>query len=97
MLRPFFWEYDFNLLSWEEDADLMIARILSRGSWKATRWLRAKAGDDRLKEWIIHNRGRGLGPRHLRFWELILDLPQGQVNEWLATGEQTFWRRHGNE
>jgi hypothetical protein len=97
MLRPFFWEYDFYRLSWEKDADLITARILSRGSWKATCWLRTKLGDDNLKEWILCRGGRGLGPRHLRFWELILDLPHKKVNEWLTTGDQTFWRRHGSE
>jgi len=30
-LRELFWEYPFDEMSWEEDRDLVIGRVLSRG------------------------------------------------------------------
>jgi hypothetical protein len=92
-LRPFFWEYNFRALSWANDRDLIVSRILSSGTWKAVGWLRSRLGDAELAEWITHRHGRGLSRKQLRFWELILKLPHRQVELWLATGDQTFGRR----
>ncbi len=93
-LRPFFWDYDFARLSWEEDRDLVTARILAAGSWDAICWLRARLGDSALRAWLERRQGAGLSPRQLRFWELILGLPHRQVNAWLAaTGRQAWDRR----
>ncbi len=72
LLRPLFWEYDFNPLTWEDDRDLIIARVLAAGSWEAITWLRAQLGDQAWRAWLQHHCGRGLSPRQLRFWEVIL-------------------------
>lgn len=58
----------------------MIGRILTRGGWKANCWLRKRATDDGLRAWLIEHRGADLGPKQLRYWELILDLPKRQVD-----------------
>src|SRR5207249_11685493 len=89
LLRPLFWDYDFKTLTWDDDRDLIIARVLASGTWEAIIWLRAHLGDQALREWIERRRGRGLSPRQLRFWEVMLDLPHRQVNAWLqAEGAQ---------
>jgi len=90
-LRPFFWDYDFARLSWKADRDLIIGRILAVGTWDALRWLRRRLPDAELRAWLVQRRGAGLSNRHLRFWELILDLPHRQVNEWLKEPARQIW------
>jgi hypothetical protein len=93
LLRPFFWDYDFNALTWEEDRDLVIKRIITSGDWNAINWLRSHTGDESLKEWIQKHQGDGLSPPQLRFWELILGIPRRQVNDWLLMKEQSTWEK----
>jgi hypothetical protein len=90
-LRPLFWEYPFEALTWEEDRDLIIARVLASGGWDAVTWLRSRVSNAELRDWIERRRGRGLSPRQLRFWELILGLPRRWVNAWLAEEGRQVW------
>jgi hypothetical protein len=96
LLRPLFWDYDFKILTWDDDRDLIIARVLALGTWEAITWLRAHLGDQTLREWIKHHRGGGLSPRQLRFWELMLNLPHRQVNAWLRAEERKIWDQRVN-
>ena len=91
MLRALFWDYDFKALTWTNDRDLIIGRVLASGTWDAVTWLRAHVGDRVLRDWIMHRQGRGLSPQQLCFWELILRLPHRQVNTWLAAKERQLW------
>lgn len=95
-LRPFFWDYDFDNLTWENDGQLIIARLLTSGDWEAVTWLRSLAGDGCLREWIERHQGRGLSSQKLRFWELILGLPHRQVNVWLAAKRRRIWEKRAN-
>lgn len=90
-LRPFFWDYRFSQLSLGKDRDLIIRRLLSNGSWEAVSWLRRQVGDQELREWLISHRGRGLSPRQLRFWGVLLDLPSRQVSQWVRTAQNGVW------
>lgn len=92
-LRGLFWEYDFEDLSWDEDRDLIFRRVLSDGPWEMVQWLRRRAGDAALREWIRERRGRPLSRRQLRFWQLILELPEAEVNAWLEAREPNPWER----
>jgi hypothetical protein len=96
LLRMFFWDCDFDALSWERDCDFITGRILTHGTWKAVIWLRSVAGDQALREWIMHQQGRGLSPQQIRFWELILGLPRREVNSWLETQPRRFWDRRAH-
>jgi hypothetical protein len=96
-LRRFFWDYDFARLSWAEDRDLIIARILAVGDWKSIRWLRRRLPDEELRQWLQRRRGAGLSSRHLRFWELILELPRREVNAWLAQPGRQAWEGRNRE
>ncbi|MBI4640767.1 MAG: hypothetical protein HY731_08740 [Candidatus Tectomicrobia bacterium] len=91
MLRALFWDYEFEELTWEYDRDLIIRRVLIDGTWDAVTWLRSCIGDIGLREWIKRHQGRGLSPKQLRFWELILGLPHRQVNAWLKAEERKVW------
>jgi len=56
-------------------------------------WLRQTVGDPVIRDWFIEKRGGGLDPRRLRFWGLILDLPEAEVDEWVHKARQSTWRR----
>jgi hypothetical protein len=95
LLRPYFWDTDFDLVSWHEHRDYVIRRILSAGNWDSILWLRGKVDDFALREWIVRHKGRGLSSRQLRFWEVILDLPSAKVDEWLASEGRKLWEGRG--
>ena len=92
-LKAFFWDYDFNLLSWQTDKDLIVSRILAHGDWQSILWLRKKIDNEELRDWIIKRQGRGLEPRQLRFWELMLELPHRLVNSWISNQKQGIWHQ----
>lgn len=91
LLRALLWDYDFETLTWENDRDLIIGRVLASGGWDAVTWLRSRVGDRALREWIKRHQGRGLSPQQLRFWELVLGLPHRRVNAWLAAEGRQIW------
>lgn len=91
--RQFFWDYDFGSLTWEENHHFIVARILASGDWESITWVRKKVGDAGLRQWIMERQGRGLTPRQLRFWQLILNLPRRDVDAWLAAPERQTWDR----
>ena len=95
-LRPLFWDYDFKILSWEKNKDLITARVLAAGEWDAIAWLRSRIGDRALAEWIKRRQGRGLSPEQLRFWELILELSPKEVNSWLEAAGRIIWEKRMN-
>ncbi len=92
-LRPYFWDYPFEKLSWEADRELVIHRLLSSGPWEAITWLRKQAGDEALRQWLIDHRGRGLSPRQLRFWSLLFGLPKKQADAWVRAAKSGTWSR----
>lgn len=92
-LKPYFWDYSFSKLSLNKDRELIIRRVLSNGSWETVLWLRKKIGDENLRQWLMAHQGRGLSPRQLRFWGLVLDLPDRQVNDWVNSANEHPWGR----
>jgi hypothetical protein len=95
MLRPLFWETDFEQVSWRENGDYIIRRVLSAGAWEAVCWLRATVGNDGLRQWFERHKGRGLSSRQVRFWQGILDLPGAPVDAWLDTEGRRIWEGRG--
>jgi len=90
-VRDLFWDVDSRALRWDRDRDLILGRVLAAGPWDTVLWLRQRLGDEALRDWILRHRGRGLSPRQLRFWQLILDLPSRQVDQWLRGPERAVW------
>ncbi|MCC6300335.1 MAG: hypothetical protein IT314_13655 [Anaerolineales bacterium] len=90
-VRSYFWDYPSAKLSLKTDRDLIIRRVLVSGSWDSIQWLRRHVSDGDLREWLITHRGRGLSPRQLRFWEVVLDLPSSRVNRWVQTARNSVW------
>ena len=92
-LRTLFWDHDFAQLDWQQHRAFIIGRILEAGSWDAICWLRREVGDGVLREWIERSRGRLLSREQLRFWQVILDLPDDAVDAWLQTPERMIWEQ----
>ncbi|OLE51632.1 MAG: hypothetical protein AUG51_22015 [Acidobacteria bacterium 13_1_20CM_3_53_8] len=90
-LRRLFWEYDFDSLSWERDGHFITKRILTHGGLRAWDWLRDRIGDAALRQWILDNNGAGMDKRRLRYWELILELPSDEINQWVAAQSGSIW------
>jgi hypothetical protein len=83
-MRQLFWDYSFEELRLDAHRDFIIGRVLADGDWESVRWLRHEVGDDALREWIIHRKGRGMSRKQIRFWELILKISESEVERWLA-------------
>lgn len=92
-VKAVLWEYDAEALCWTEDRALITGRVLADGSWSAVTWLRETAGDEALRCWITEREGRGLSPRQLRFWQLVLDLPKDAVDGWTERQRQSVWEQ----
>ena len=57
-LKSFFWDYPFAELTWKNDRELIVRRVLTEGSWDAIVWLWKKMGNDALREWILDKNGK---------------------------------------
>jgi len=86
-------EYEPGTVSLERDEDFLVERILTDGSWEAIQWARARVGDARIRELLLRTRGRRLSPPQLRLWQVILDLPEGVVGEWIRAPGREVWDR----
>jgi hypothetical protein len=92
-VRGLLHDCDPDRVSWESHPEFLIDRILSEGSWDTVRWLRRTAGDETLRARVVATRGRRLSARQLRFWQVLLDLPHGDVTRWLADPARAIWDR----
>ncbi|MEW5984860.1 MAG: Arc family DNA-binding protein [Acidobacteriota bacterium] len=91
VLRPLFWDWPFDDLRWPVHRDFVIARVLQSGGTVAIAWLRDAVPDDELARWITQRNGRGLDARHLRFWQVALDLPATDVDRWVTLAREGVW------
>ena len=92
-VRSLFWDLDARKLRWTRDQEQIIGRVLAAGPWETVQWLRSRAGDDALRDWIERHEGKGLTPQQLRFWELMYDLPHSKVTSWLRNERRQVWDR----
>lgn len=92
-LRRYFWDVDAANLTWERDRAIIARRLLREGGWDATRWLLRRMTDDELRKILLEMEGKGLDPKRLRFWELVLDLPHDRVDAWVAAARRSPWYR----
>jgi hypothetical protein len=92
-VQSLFWDTGRRDVSLEREGDFVIGRVLSAGDWESVLWLRSATGDASLRDYVIRTRGRLLSPRQLRLWQVLLDLPQESVDQWLAAPERRVWDR----
>lgn len=88
-----FWEYPKHQLSWPHDAELIIRKVMESGGWDSVKWLLATVGSSWLKSWMLDQRGAGLDPKRLRFWQLALNLPRETVDSWIAENNSNPWQQ----
>jgi hypothetical protein len=72
---------------------MIIGRVLASGPWETVTWLRSAVGDDAIRRWIEEHGGRGLSPRQLRYWQLVLGIPSRRVDAWLQNDRRQVWDR----
>jgi hypothetical protein len=92
-VQRYFWDCDVSSLDWEKHRNFVIRRLLQYGDLPALRWLRAHLGDEGLRDWIIARDGRGLTPRQVRYWALMLDIDKGLADRWVDAAANTIWER----
>jgi len=92
-VQALFWDVASRSLRWDQDRELIMGRVLASGPWETVRWLRDEAGDEAIRSWIEKHEGKGLSPRQLRFWQLVLDLPASRVDQWLRSERRGVWDR----
>ncbi|MGH7458900.1 MAG: DUF6922 domain-containing protein [Longimicrobiaceae bacterium] len=92
-LRGYFWDYDADRLSWDGSRNTIVKRLLQSGGMDAVAWLRAQMSDDEIRDFIVRRRGRGMEPRRLRFWSLVVGIPRVQVDGWIAVARSNPWNR----
>jgi hypothetical protein len=92
-LRQYFWDYDPDRPSLDGSRHTIVLRLLQNGGMDAVQWLRENVGDEEIRTMIVRRRGRGISPQRLRFWALILDLPDAQVDDWIAVERLNPWHR----
>ncbi len=93
LLGRYFWDYAPGRLTWPDSRQTIIGRLLEKGGFDSVRWLRRHVGDQEIREFIIARRGRGIDPKRLRYWELILRLPEELVSAWIAAALQNPWHQ----
>ena len=90
-LHRYFWDYDPKRLSREGSPETIVYRLLEVGGWDAVQWLLGHLSSEELGAYLARRRGRGMAPRRLRFWGVVLDLSRAQVDEWIAEGRSHPW------
>jgi len=70
-LQRFFWEYDPQVLDIKKHADVIMARIMERGSWQAMMWLRKVYPSEVLADFLSDKGWRVLPPREVNYWALV--------------------------
>lgn len=95
-LRPLFWDRRIEDLRWPAHRDLVIGRVLQGGGTDAIAWVRSAVPDVDLAAWIRSRDGHGLDARQLRFWQVVLKLPDADVDAWVARFRSSPWGMRHN-
>jgi len=91
--RQYFWDCDFETVSWRKHKAEIVFRILVRGVFDDLMWIRNRAGDMWLRDWMTKRRGRGLDRPDVRFWGLLLKISPRVVTSWLNDESRGIWDR----
>src|SRR4051794_12029794 len=68
------WDVDPAQFDLDRDRALVLERVMSRGTWDAMRWLRARYSREVLAEFVREKGPRVLAPRDLAYWALVCDV-----------------------
>ena len=90
-LRPRFQEYDFDALSLQDDANIVIQRTLEFGTWDDLRWLFELYGSRRIRLFIREHGERWLKPVTFNYWRKLLQVRHCKTTV-LPTPKGILWR-----
>jgi hypothetical protein len=65
-----FWEVDPRDIDVDEHRDYVLERVMTRGGWRAMRWLRETYPPDALADFLDRKAHR-LSPRDRAYWSLV--------------------------
>lgn len=68
------WDVEPDSIDLDRDRALVMERVMSRGTWDAMQWLRARYSREQLAEFVRTRGIRRLSPRDLAYWALITDV-----------------------
>lgn len=68
------WDVDTCGVDLERDRVLVIERVMSRGSYRAMKWLRSRYENAVLAAFLRERGTRTLSPRDLAYWTLVCDV-----------------------
>lgn len=78
-LRRFFWEVDFDRVSWERNFGYIVNRLLSVGGPDIVEWLSDEIGDEAIRDEIVATKARGLSCSQVARW-----VPRSLYEGWIA-------------
>jgi hypothetical protein len=65
------WDVDVSALDEGRDSALILERVMSRGSWEAMKWLRARYPQSLIADFVTRHGARKLSPRDLAYWAAV--------------------------
>jgi len=74
--RPFFQEYNLDLLDIDQHAHLIIERILAYGNRAEVRWLLDAFGRDQVCDWVTRSGINRLPGNRYHLWCFVFNLPE---------------------
>lgn len=77
--RSLFWDVDPETIDLERNANFVIERFLEYGTLEGIRWLRAKYGDVRIRDFVFTKRFRIRSKKTLNYWRIIFNI---SLEEW---------------
>ncbi len=73
--KPFFQEYNLDLLDVEQHTSLVIERILAYGNRAEVRWLLDAVGREQVRDWVLRSGSSRLPWRRYHLWCFVFQLP----------------------
>jgi hypothetical protein len=83
-LFDFFWEYDPTTIDLAAHADLIMNRIMSRGTWEAMIWIEKNYSQRQIASFLRRQGRTKLPPRGLNYWAFICGVPSGTRRRWIC-------------
>ncbi|RMF26192.1 MAG: hypothetical protein D6759_20065 [Chloroflexi bacterium] len=77
LLRPLFWDTDFDHLRIPDHKQYIIERVLEYGDDEAVRWLWHTFGPSAIAD--VVRRSRAISPNTANLWALVLSIPREDI------------------
>jgi len=87
-LSTLFWEYDPGVIDVKRHADLIIGRVMERGSWASMLWLRKTYSEEKLISFLAKRGRRVLPPRELNYWAFMSGVSPDERKIWVRDSRE---------